>query len=183
MRDNILRYISFNFLRCDRQQALLRSGTTAEYGAHCAELSSGRAAAANYDDLPTRSRSASSATLASFALWVPRGTATFCHSLGATAGALHARAFHLRAPPLLQVSAFTCPEGRGVAPSITQALSHVIKTEGVRSLWKGNAVTIVHRLPYSAINFSTYEQTSRCAALPAAMFARGSVACDASTST
>jgi|APGre2960657444_1045066.scaffolds.fasta_scaffold00585_7 hypothetical protein len=42
--------------------------------------------------------------------------------------------------------------------SITEALSQVARTEGVRALWKGNGVTIVHRLPYSAINFFTYEQ-------------------------
>jgi solute carrier family 25 phosphate transporter 23/24/25/41 len=29
----------------------------------------------------------------------------------------------------------------------------------VLSLWKGNGVTILHRLPYSAINFSTYEHS------------------------
>ena len=34
-----------------------------------------------------------------------------------------------------------------------------MNTEGVRALWKGNGVTIAHRLPYSAINFYTYENT------------------------
>lgn len=29
----------------------------------------------------------------------------------------------------------------------------VIRREGVRALWRGNGVTIVHRLPYSAVNF------------------------------
>ncbi len=28
----------------------------------------------------------------------------------------------------------------------------------VQALWKGNGVTVVHRLPYSAINFFTYER-------------------------
>lgn len=32
-----------------------------------------------------------------------------------------------------------------------------MKREGVLSLWKGNLVTIIHRLPYSAVNFATYE--------------------------
>jgi hypothetical protein len=31
------------------------------------------------------------------------------------------------------------------------------RQEGVRSLWKGNFATIVHRLPYSASNFWMYE--------------------------
>lgn len=35
----------------------------------------------------------------------------------------------------------------------------VVQQEGVLSLWKGNGVTILHRLPYSAINFSTYEHS------------------------
>ena len=43
-------------------------------------------------------------------------------------------------------------------PSLFRALSTVVKHEGVLSLWKGNGVTIVHRLPYSAVNFWTYEQ-------------------------
>lgn len=42
--------------------------------------------------------------------------------------------------------------------SLTTALRHVIASEGVRSLWKGNGVTIIHRLPYSAINFWAYER-------------------------
>jgi solute carrier family 25 (mitochondrial phosphate transporter), member 23/24/25/41 len=39
-----------------------------------------------------------------------------------------------------------------------QAFLHVIRSEGVRALWKGNGVTIIHRLPYSAINFWAYER-------------------------
>ena len=42
---------------------------------------------------------------------------------------------------------------------IVKSLRHIVNTEGVRALWKGNGVTIVHRLPYSAINFYTYENT------------------------
>ena len=34
----------------------------------------------------------------------------------------------------------------------------MVQQEGVRSLWKGNAVTIIHRLPYSAVNFYAYER-------------------------
>lgn len=43
-------------------------------------------------------------------------------------------------------------------PSVLGGLQHVVRTEGVRSLWKGNGVTIVHRIPYSAANFWTYEK-------------------------
>ena len=34
----------------------------------------------------------------------------------------------------------------------------MIRREGVRALWRGNGVTIVHRLPYSAVNFWAYER-------------------------
>ncbi len=35
----------------------------------------------------------------------------------------------------------------------------MVQQEGALSLWKGNGVTILHRLPYSAINFSAYEHS------------------------
>jgi solute carrier family 25 phosphate transporter 23/24/25/41 len=41
---------------------------------------------------------------------------------------------------------------------IAAALRHVVQREGVRALWKGNGVTIIHRLPYSSANFWVYEQ-------------------------
>ena len=40
---------------------------------------------------------------------------------------------------------------------VLEAMRAVIHREGVRALWKGNGVTIIHRLPYSAVNFWTYE--------------------------
>ncbi|KAI8464682.1 MAG: mitochondrial substrate carrier family protein B [Monoraphidium minutum] len=56
---------------------------------------------------------------------------------------------------------------QGFAPE-PAALLRVARSEGWRSLWKGNLVTIIHRIPYSSINFYTYEATSRrlAAALP-----------------
>lgn len=45
-------------------------------------------------------------------------------------------------------------------PGLLAALRQVVRTEGVLSLWRGNGVTILHRLPYSSINFLTYERTS-----------------------
>lgn len=41
--------------------------------------------------------------------------------------------------------------------SVGSALRSVIQREGWRALWKGNGVTILHRLPYSAANFYAYE--------------------------
>lgn len=41
--------------------------------------------------------------------------------------------------------------------SIWHEASRIIGEEGFRAFWKGNLVTIAHRLPYSSINFYAYE--------------------------
>ena len=46
-------------------------------------------------------------------------------------------------------------------PSIIREASRIVSEEGVRAFWKGNGVTIVHRLPYSAISFYAYEKYKR----------------------
>lgn len=52
--------------------------------------------------------------------------------------------------------------GAGPSPiagmSLPAALRAVCAREGVASLWRGNGVTILHRLPYSAVNFWAYER-------------------------
>jgi len=45
----------------------------------------------------------------------------------------------------------------GANQGILRALSKIAREEGVRALWKGNGVTVLHRLPYSSINFYAYE--------------------------
>lgn len=42
--------------------------------------------------------------------------------------------------------------------SIWREASRIVYEEGFRAFWKGNLVTIVHRLPYSAISFYAYER-------------------------
>ncbi|CAH2058870.1 unnamed protein product [Thlaspi arvense] len=42
-------------------------------------------------------------------------------------------------------------------PSILCEASRIINEEGFRAFWKGNLVTVAHRLPYSALNFFAYE--------------------------
>ncbi len=37
----------------------------------------------------------------------------------------------------------------------------MIRREGLLALWRGNGVTIVHRLPYSAVNFWAYERATQ----------------------
>ncbi|XP_010553275.1 PREDICTED: mitochondrial substrate carrier family protein B [Tarenaya hassleriana] len=43
-------------------------------------------------------------------------------------------------------------------PSIWREASRIINEEGFRAFWKGNLVTVAHRLPYSAVNFYAYER-------------------------
>ncbi|KAL4451575.1 hypothetical protein ABPG75_007237 [Micractinium tetrahymenae] len=65
---------------------------------------------------------------------------------------------------LYQVNGLQAAAGGGTLPSsglgVGAALRHVVHSEGLRALWKGNAVTIVHRLPYSAANFWVYEHVN-----------------------
>lgn len=42
--------------------------------------------------------------------------------------------------------------------SIWREASRVVSEEGFRAFWKGNLVTIVHRLPYSSISFYSFER-------------------------
>ena len=71
--------------------------------------------------------------------------------------------YDLVALPITQVQGFACsPAGAAGAvaqqPSLRQAFNHIIRSEGIAALWKGNGATIMHRLPYSAINFWAYER-------------------------
>ncbi|CAJ1949349.1 unnamed protein product [Sphenostylis stenocarpa] len=43
-------------------------------------------------------------------------------------------------------------------PSVWREASRIINEEGFRAFWKGNMVTIAHRLPYSSVNFYAYER-------------------------
>uniref|UniRef100_A0A8R7PNG2 Mitochondrial substrate carrier family protein B n=1 Tax=Triticum urartu TaxID=4572 RepID=A0A8R7PNG2_TRIUA len=42
--------------------------------------------------------------------------------------------------------------------SIWHEASRIVREEGFGAFWKGNLVTIVHRLPYSAMSFYSYER-------------------------
>lgn len=43
-------------------------------------------------------------------------------------------------------------------PSLWREASRIINEEGYRAFWKGNLVTVVHRIPYTAVNFYAYEK-------------------------
>ncbi|XP_024028150.1 mitochondrial substrate carrier family protein B [Morus notabilis] len=42
--------------------------------------------------------------------------------------------------------------------SIWHEASRILNEEGFRAFWRGNLVTIAHRLPYSSVNFYAYER-------------------------
>ncbi|KAL1195883.1 Calcium-dependent mitochondrial ATP-magnesium/phosphate carrier protein 2 [Cardamine amara subsp. amara] len=44
------------------------------------------------------------------------------------------------------------------SPNIWREASRIINEEGFRAFWKGNLVTVAHRLPYGAVNFYAYEE-------------------------
>jgi len=44
------------------------------------------------------------------------------------------------------------------APSYTVGLQKIIERGGYLSLWKGNGTSVLHRFPFSAINFFVYEK-------------------------
>ncbi|KDO35724.1 hypothetical protein SPRG_00502 [Saprolegnia parasitica CBS 223.65] len=59
---------------------------------------------------------------------------------------------------LFQVHSMVSATHKGkFSDSLPQAFMKVVRNEGVVSLWKGNGASVVHRFPYSAVNFFTYE--------------------------
>lgn len=59
---------------------------------------------------------------------------------------------------LFQVEGMQSKVGTMIRPSITREAYRIAVEEGFKAFWKGNGVTIVHRLPYSSISFYAYEQ-------------------------
>ncbi|ETV65806.1 hypothetical protein H257_17546 [Aphanomyces astaci] len=59
---------------------------------------------------------------------------------------------------LYQVHSMVTPTHKDkFSGSLSQAFMKVVRREGVFALWKGNGASVVHRFPYSAVNFFTYE--------------------------
>lgn len=44
-----------------------------------------------------------------------------------------------------------------VRDSLWSTIRSIVRQEGVRSLWKGNLTSVIHRFPYSASNFASFE--------------------------
>ncbi|KAF4030222.1 Mitochondrial carrier protein [Phytophthora infestans] len=43
------------------------------------------------------------------------------------------------------------------SPTVSSAFTKVLKNEGALAFWKGNGASVLHRFPYSAVNFFTFE--------------------------
>jgi len=75
----------------------------------------------------------------------------------------------------VQVQAWTMRQLFATAgQSIWVEARRIFQEEGVMAFWKGNTVTIVHRLPYSAINFFAYETYKRWVSPPASSYSASS---------
>ena len=67
--------------------------------------------------------------------------------------------------PLARITILRQLQSTGAVPGwvpgqnqgVLRALAKITREEGLRALWKGNGVTVLHRLPYSAVNFYAYE--------------------------
>ncbi|XP_010517067.1 PREDICTED: mitochondrial substrate carrier family protein B isoform X2 [Camelina sativa] len=46
-------------------------------------------------------------------------------------------------------------------PTLWCEASRIINEEGFRAFWKGNMVTVAHRIPYTAVNFYAYEEYNK----------------------
>jgi len=46
------------------------------------------------------------------------------------------------------------------AANLPDAFRKVLEREGLASFWKGNGTSVLHRFPYSAINFAIYERSN-----------------------
>ncbi|XVF23980.1 hypothetical protein REPUB_Repub13aG0086700 [Reevesia pubescens] len=57
--------------------------------------------------------------------------------------------------------------------SIWREASRIVGEEGFRAFWKGNLVTIAHRLPYSSLNFYAYERYKELLYMVPALETRG----------
>lgn len=61
-------------------------------------------------------------------------------------------------PVSISGPASTAPTTLKLNGSLLQATKKVFAEEGILSFWKGNLTSVFHRFPYSAINFTVYDE-------------------------
>ncbi|KAF5179938.1 Mitochondrial carrier protein coac2 [Thalictrum thalictroides] len=59
---------------------------------------------------------------------------------------------------LFQVQGMHSDVATMTKPCIWREASRIVSEEGFRAFWRGNLVTIAHRLPYSSVSFYAYER-------------------------
>ncbi|KAJ7547481.1 hypothetical protein O6H91_08G088000 [Diphasiastrum complanatum] len=59
---------------------------------------------------------------------------------------------------LFQIQGMHADAASSRQASILREASRIMREEGIRAFWKGNGVTVIHRLPYSAVSFFSYEK-------------------------
>ncbi|KAA8518957.1 hypothetical protein F0562_016269 [Nyssa sinensis] len=80
---------------------------------------------------------------------------------------------------LLQVQGMHSDVAALSKASIWHEALRIVNEEGFRAFWKGNLVTIAHRLPYSSVNFYAYEHyKSFLKSIPALESHRGNAGAD-----
>lgn len=65
--------------------------------------------------------------------------------------------FSIRDSLILQVQGMHSDVSTLRKASILHEASRIVREEGFRAFWKGNLVTIAHRLPYSSISFYAFD--------------------------
>ena len=50
---------------------------------------------------------------------------------------------------------------RELSGSLYKVCRRIVREEGLLSLWKGNLTSVIHRFPYSAINFTAYDTITK----------------------
>ena len=81
-----------------------------------------------------------------------------CYNIPALLHVVTCRVLHVTGAIAWQVKGLQYSTGQVQKLGLQEAFQQVVRQEGVRALWKGNGVTMLHRLPYSAVNFWAYEQ-------------------------
>ena len=66
---------------------------------------------------------------------------------------------------LYQVHSVAKPGGHFKSYAMNQPMLSIVKDitrqEGILSFWRGNLTAVIHRFPYSAVNFAVYDFVSK----------------------
>ena len=75
------------------------------------------------------------------------------------AGGFSSAATKTLTAPLSRMTILYQVSGQGPQGGLIANLKSVAQREGFRSLWKGNLVSVIHKVPYGSVNYYAYEYT------------------------